>query len=86
MEKKVKKAVSTKAFETTHIEIKAERTFRQYRVVPYNQGFIVESEQGSGWRPCCGNGFWHHEPRVYRNLQLAEQAVKHFISLRPVIE
>jgi hypothetical protein len=52
-------------------------------VQPFGQGFIVESNQGSGWKCCGGDGLWNHEPRIYRNLQLAEQAVNYFLSLRP---
>ena len=83
MEKKVKKAVSKAAFETAHVKMKAERAYREYRVQPFGQGFIVESNQGSGWKCCGGDGLWNHEPRIYRNLQLAEQAVNYFLSLRP---
>lgn len=83
MEKKVKKAVHKGAFETANVELKAERKRREYKFEQVGQGFVVFSEHGSGWRACGGDGLWSDEPRVYRNAQLAEQAVKHFLSLRP---
>lgn len=83
MEKKIRKAVSTKAFETTHIELSPDRKAREYKFEQVGQGFIVYSNHGSGWRACDGGGLWSEEPRIYRNAQLAAQAVKHFEFLRP---
>jgi hypothetical protein len=77
MEKKIKKAVSTKAFETAHVEFKT----AEYKFEQVGQGFIVYCNKGDGWNACGGDGLPSDEPRIYRNAQLAEQAVKHFVSV-----
>jgi hypothetical protein len=73
MEKKVKKAVHKAAFETARVELKT----REYRVEPYNQGFIITMDQGSGFRPCGKFGLWD-EPFVYRNTYIAKLALDKF--------
>jgi len=75
MKKTVSKAVHKAAFETAHVEYKG----RQYRIEPQGQAFIITMDHGSGFRPCGKFGLWD-EAFVYRNLQLAQEALAIFES------
>ena len=77
MKKSVNKAVHKGAFETAHVEYKG----RQYRIEPYEQGFIITMDHGSGFRACGKFGLWD-EPFVYRKEYIAKLALAKFESER----
>jgi hypothetical protein len=70
-----------KEIHTTAFEVKT--SFRgEYRATGMGNHWIVESNHGSGWKPCDKFGMWHHEPFVYRNEYLANQSIENIKAIK----
>ena len=60
---------------TEPVEVTAGVTFR---AEPSGLHFIVSRNQGSGFKPCGKDGLWSSTPHLYRNEDLAAQALLYF--------